>query len=123
MDTSNKAFGILGTLALLLGWPSPPAAAKPATASVNVDVSVVDKLPKRGANTHYAGNRAPLLASPLIKLPVGSVRPEGWIRRQLELMAEGFIGRLPQLSRFCQYEGSAWTDPEGHGRCQSAERD
>ena len=30
MDTRNKVLGILGTLALLLGWPSPPAAAQPA---------------------------------------------------------------------------------------------
>lgn len=69
----------------------------------------------RGHNTHYLGNRAPLTASPLMKLPIGSIRPEGWLRKQLELMADGFTGRLPELSEFCKFDGNAWTDPRGEG--------
>jgi len=69
-----------------------------------------------GTNRYYAGNRPPLLASPLMKLPIGSVRAEGWLRRQLELMAEGFSGRLAEISQFCRFEGSAWTDPRGEGQ-------
>ncbi len=77
-------------------------------------VRVVATLPG-GANSYYVGNRAPLEPSPLMKLPLGSVRAEGWLRRQLELMAEGFTGRLSQISRFCQFEGNAWADPRGEG--------
>lgn len=69
-----------------------------------------------GANTHYAGNRAPLLPSPLVKLPMGSVRAGGWLRRQLELMAEGFTGRLSDISQFCRFEGSAWAHSRGEGQ-------
>jgi hypothetical protein len=67
------------------------------------------------ANRLYPGNREPLLASPLVKLPVGAVKPRGWLRKQMELMADGFSGRLDELSRFLQPEGNAWLDPKGEG--------
>jgi len=51
-------------------------------------------------NSFYVGNREPLLQSPLIKLPIGSIEPQGWLRKQLELEADGFFGHLPELSRF-----------------------
>jgi hypothetical protein len=50
-----------------------------------------------------------------VKLPLGSVKAEGWLKKQLDLMTEGFTGRLPELSRFCKFEGNAWTDPKGEG--------
>ena len=31
-------------------------------------------------NVHYVSNRDPLHVSPLIKLPIGSVQPRGWLR-------------------------------------------
>ncbi len=68
-----------------------------------------------GRNDLYISNRAPLLPSPLIKLPIGSIRPKGWLRHQLILMAEGMTGRLPELSKWCQFEGSAWASPDGQG--------
>ncbi len=84
-------------------------------ATEKITVSVVGQPKSVGGNAYYAGNRAPLLPSPLIKLPVGSVRPEGWVRRQLELMADGFTGHLPELSEFCKIEGNAWVSPAGEG--------
>ncbi len=80
------------------------------------DVKVVDVLPTQGKNDFYVSNRAPLLPSPLIKLPIGSIRPEGWVRQPLELMADGFTGRLPELSQWCKFEGSAWASPHGEGQ-------
>jgi DUF1680 family protein len=66
-------------------------------------------------NRHYAGNREPLLASPLIKLPIGAIRPGGWLRRQLELQAAGFHGHLGEISRFLKKDGNAWLSPQGRG--------
>src|SRR5690606_21708358 len=68
-----------------------------------------------GENSHYRGNRTPLLPSPLIRLPVRAVQPEGWIRRQLELSAEGMIGRLTEISPWCKFDGNAWVARDGHG--------
>jgi len=67
------------------------------------------------ANDFYTGNRAPLLPSPLIELPIGAVRPEGWLRHQMELMAQGFSGRLTEISQWCRFDGSAWASPKGEG--------
>ena len=66
-------------------------------------------------NDFYVGNREPLLPSPLLKLPIGSIEPRGWLRKQLELEANGFFGHLPELSRFLVKEDNPWLSPEGEG--------
>ena len=85
---------------------------------VNEPVSrVVDTLPAEGTtNAHYPSNKPPLLASPLIRMPVGSIRPQGWVRRQLELMADGMTGQLDEISKWCRFEGSAVGHPHGQGK-------
>ena len=68
-----------------------------------------------GKNDFYVSNREPLLPSPFVKLPIGSIRPKGWLRRQLILMSEGMTGHLPELSKWCRFEGNAWASPKGQG--------
>jgi Uncharacterized protein conserved in bacteria len=76
---------------------------------------VVERMPMEGSNRFYVGNRSPLLPSPLIKLPTGSVKPKGWLETQLKLMANGLLGRLPEISPWCKWEGNAWANPKGEG--------
>jgi DUF1680 family protein len=66
-------------------------------------------------NKFYVGNREPLLQSQLIKLPIGSIKPQGWLHKQLALEADGFFGHLPELSRFLVKEDNPWLSPEGKG--------
>src|SRR5690606_40219889 len=40
-------------------------------------------------NAHYVSNREPLTASPLVQLPIRAIEPQGWLRRIIELQAEG----------------------------------
>lgn len=63
----------------------------------------------------YTGNAAPLVPSFYLKLPIGSIKPGGWLKRQLELEAEGFSGRLGELSAFLKKENNAWLSPVGEG--------
>jgi len=69
--------------------------------------SVVKTPPIEGGNRFYVGNRAPLLPSPLMKLPVSSVDPKGWLRHQLLLMVNGMTGRLADHSMFL-HPTSGW---------------
>jgi len=88
------------------------AEAKP---QATTTVKIVPTPPTSGGNACYVGNRPPLLPSALIRLPTGAVRPEGWLRGQLELEAEGFSGRLTEISPWCRFDGSAWSSPNGAG--------
>ncbi len=78
-------------------------------------MKVVATPPLAERNEFYPSNRVPLLPSPLLKLPTGSIRPRGWLLHQLELMADGLTGRLPELSQSCQLQESAWGNPTGEG--------
>ncbi len=95
--------------ALLL---TPLAALHAATADT---IDTVVRPDTAQTNKFYLGNRAPLLPSPLLKLPIGAIKPQGWLRKQLELEADGFFGHLPELSRFLIKEGNPWLSPDGEG--------
>ena len=66
-------------------------------------------------NKWYVSNRPPLAKNPLIKLPIGSIAPKGWLRGQLTRMASGMTGHLPEVSPWCNIKTSAWASPTGSG--------
>ena len=81
---------------------------------MEIEAYVVD-IPKADhPNSFYVSNCEPLLPSPLVKLPLGSIRAEGWMRHQLELMADGMVGYLPELSQFLQSD-NGWFGTENEG--------
>ena len=92
----------------------PLAAALAVSSAAGTEVSVVER-PGAGPVAHYAANREPLVPSPLVELPVGAVKPAGWLKKQLELQAEGFHGRLTEISPFLKKEKNAWLSKEGLG--------
>lgn len=91
------------------------AAADVKLSKLGREVRVVDTPPATPRKPLYQSNRPPLYGK-LCKLPTGSIRPEGWLRNQLELMVHGLAGRLPEVSTYCRFQGSAWASPTGEGR-------
>jgi hypothetical protein len=79
------------------------------------EVTVVKHPPTQTRNAFYAGYREPLRSTPLVELPVGAVRPQGWLRKQLALQAAGFHGHLGDISSFLRKPGNAWLSPKGEG--------
>jgi hypothetical protein len=72
--------------------------------------------PADRTNSFYVCNRAPLAPAAFLKLPIGAIKPRGWLRHQLELEAHGLTGRLPEVSKWCKFEQSAWASPDGRGQ-------
>ena len=68
--------------------------------------------PPATASASGANNRSPLLPAPLLKLPLGSIQPRGWLAHQLALMADGMVGRLPELSGALEAGPAAWSAGE-----------
>ena len=62
-------------------------------------------------NRFYKGNPAPLLQNAYIKLPLGAVRPEGWLKLQLEAQAAGLTGNLDDF--WPDLVNSAWRGGTG----------
>jgi hypothetical protein len=82
--------------------------------TMTTEIALVKSPPAASSNRHYVSNRPPLAPSPLVKLPIGSIQPRGWLLSQLQLMQNGFTGRLPELSRFLG-EDSGWITLKGPG--------
>ena len=75
-----------------------------------------ESIPPAAYGGLYVGNASPLAPSPFAKLPIGSIKAEGWLRKQLAMEAAGFTGHLQELSAFLKPENNAWLSPTGEGR-------
>jgi hypothetical protein len=67
------------------------------------------------SNAYYAGNREPLLPLHFVKLPVGTIQPEGWLKEYLKRQRDGMTGRLMEISGWLEKKDNAWLSPDGQG--------
>jgi len=66
---------------------------------------------KTPANKHYPVNPSPLLQTRFVRLPLGIVRPSGWLRDQLVIQSQGLTGHLDEF--WPDLMESAWKGGEG----------
>lgn len=83
------------------------------TAKQDTEITCIERMPVATRNDYYISNKEPLQPSQFIKLPVGSIQPEGWLLRQLELQQEGLNGHLGEISAWLQKEDNAWLKTGG----------
>jgi uncharacterized protein len=66
---------------------------------------------KPDLNINYNNNPEPLARNAYIKLPLGTVKPDGWLKSQLEAQAAGLTGNLDDF--WPDLVNSAWQGGDG----------
>ena len=80
------------------------------------ETSVVDSPDTKQTNKHYVSNRLPLQPSKLIKLPIGSVKPEGWLLEYFNRQKNGLTGNFGEISAWLDKKDNAWISKNGKGK-------
>ncbi|MFI2742676.1 beta-L-arabinofuranosidase domain-containing protein [Zhouia sp. PK063] len=81
-----------------------------------VQASVVTSINNTPVNDYYASNKDPLQHEFFAKLPVTAFKPEGWLRKQLELQKDGLTGHLGEISTWLSKDGNSWLAKNGKGK-------
>lgn len=61
----------------------------------------------------YLNNRPPLITKPYMELPLGAVRPQGWLKEQMQRMCEGMTGHLDELYPQVMGSRNGWLGGDG----------
>uniref|UniRef100_UPI0025D1A47A beta-L-arabinofuranosidase domain-containing protein n=1 Tax=Algoriphagus sp. TaxID=1872435 RepID=UPI0025D1A47A len=64
---------------------------------------------------HYLENRSPLISIPYLELPLGSIKPSGWLQEQLKRMATGMTGNLDTVYPEVVGDRNGWLGGDGDG--------
>lgn len=64
-------------------------------------------------NTIYVNNRAPLRPNPYVELPLGAIKPQGWLREMLIRQKNGATGNLDKLYPLVMNERNGWLGGDG----------
>ena len=81
----------------------------------HIKATVVERPSTATYNAHYVSNKKPLQPLVFIKLPVGSIKPNGWIKKYLELQRDGLTGKLGEISAWLEKKNNAWFSGTGQG--------
>ena len=81
--------------------------------SENGEVTTVAAYPTDCTNVNYPVAKAPLQSQSLVKLPVGSIAPGGWLRTILDAQKDGLNGHLGEISAWLQKGDNAWLTSGG----------
>jgi hypothetical protein len=79
-----------------------------------ISSAIISGCGKTEINVNYKGNSKPLYHNAYIKLPLGTVKPAGWLKSQLQVQAEGLTGNLDDFwpvlvnSSWRGGDGDAW---------------
>lgn len=63
--------------------------------------------------TPYRNNRAPLRPNPYVELPLGAIKPQGWLREMLVRQKTGMTGQLDKLYPLVMNQRNGWLGGDG----------
>ncbi|UJH67835.1 beta-L-arabinofuranosidase domain-containing protein [Allomuricauda sp. SCSIO 65647] len=64
-------------------------------------------------NSHYITNQEPLVAQPYSVLPIGDIKPKGWLLKMLELQRDGLTGNLDSVYSVVAGDNNGWLGGTG----------
>ncbi|MCK5443552.1 MAG: glycoside hydrolase family 127 protein, partial [Maribacter sp.] len=67
------------------------------------------------SESNYLQNRSPLKPRPYLELPVGTIKPQGWLLEQLERMKNGMTGHLDEIYPEVVGQRNGWLGGDGDG--------
>lgn len=67
----------------------------------------------KAQNNEYINNRSPLKANPYIELPLGAIKPAGWLKEQLIRQKDGMTGQLDKLYPEVMGKRNGWLGGDG----------
>jgi hypothetical protein len=82
--------------------------------TIIVLAAIISGCSKQKGNVNYSNNPEPLYTNAYIKLPLGTVKPAGWLKSQLEAQAAGLTGNIDEFwpdlvnSSWHGGDGEAW---------------
>lgn len=62
---------------------------------------------------NYLNNRAPLVTKPYMELPLGSIKPSGWLEEQLNRMVNGMTGHMDSIYEHVMGPRNGWLGGDG----------
>lgn len=69
--------------------------------------------PQNKVADNYANNRYPLVRKPLIELPLGSIKPQGWLKEMLVRQKNGATGHMDELYPQVMGKRNGWLGGNG----------
>ena len=81
----------------------------------NLKVTNTKMVDNTETNRFYIANKTPLEPVRFIKLPIGSIRPNGWVLKYLQLQRDGLTGHLGEISAWLDKNNNAWYSGNGKG--------
>ncbi len=66
-------------------------------------------------NSNYITNQAPLIAQPYTALPLGAIKPKGWLHEMMVLQRDGLTGKLDSIYELVCGPTNGWLGGIGDG--------
>ena len=80
---------------------------------ISLALTSIGQTPKGNPTSPYLNNRAPLRTNPYIELPLGAIKPQGWLKEMLVRQKNGATGNLDKLYPLVMNQRNGWLGGDG----------